>query len=194
MRLFVAVELSDAAREMAARVVGDLKRALARRLDARWVAPGNMHLTVRFIGYVKDERAAAVLAALAPPLAIAPFDIEFGGCGRFPPRGAPRVIWIGVPRGVSALAALHEECNRRLSPIGYEPEDRAYSAHLTLARIKDSRPADARQIDGACDGIVTGALKQRVEALTVFESRLSASGANYRSVLTIPFEPENRDS
>src|SRR5690349_17385130 len=115
MRLFVGVKLSDAAREMAARVAGDLKRMFARSLDARWVEPDNMHLTVRFIGHVPDARVSAVLDALARPLAIAPFEIEFRGCGKFPPRGAPKVVWIGVTRGLPSLAALHDTCNQRLS-------------------------------------------------------------------------------
>lgn len=189
MRLFVGVELGDAAREMAERVVTDLKRRLPKRLDARWVAADNMHLTVRFIGHVPDERAAAVLDALAPPLPFAAFDIELGGCGKFPARGAPRVIWIGLPTGLPSLTALHEEFNRRLGPLGYAPEERPYRAHLTLARIKDARAAAARQIDAACDGVRSGAVTQRVEAVTVFDSRLSPGGAHYHPVSKIPLEP-----
>src|SRR5262245_22813927 len=146
MRLFVGVELSDAARRLAAEVARALQRELEKALGARWVAPQNMHLTVRFVGYVPDDRAAAVLEALMRPLDVPAFEIELGGCGRFPSRGAPRVLWIGVRTGLASLRTLHEEFNRRLAPIGYEPESRPFSAHLTLARIARARPAAASAI------------------------------------------------
>jgi 2'-5' RNA ligase len=189
MRVFVGVELGDAARDMAVRVASELKRQLGTRLDARWVPPENMHLTVRFIGDVPDERAPAVLDALGHPLEFKPFVIELGGCGRFPPRGAPRAIWIGLPGGLPSLTALHEEFNRRLAPLEYDPEDRLYTAHLTLARIKDARAAAAREIDTAFARVRTGTVTQRVEAVTVFESRLSPKGSTYHAQLRVPLYP-----
>jgi RNA 2',3'-cyclic 3'-phosphodiesterase len=179
MRLFVGVELSDAARAMTERVAGDLRRTLRKAVDARWLAIENMHVTVRFIGNVRDERATAVLDAICRPVTLQPFEIEFGDCGRFPPRGAPRVIWIGLTRGLQSLAALHDEFNRRLAPLGYEPENRPFSAHLTLARIKDARAAAARSLDAAFDSVRPATVKQTIETITIFESRLSSHGANY---------------
>src|SRR5439155_10547 len=79
------------------------------RLDARWVDPANMHLTVRFIGHVPDDRASLLIEALRSPVSAAPFEVRLAGGGAFPPRGAPRVFWIGVPRGLEFLRVLHEE-------------------------------------------------------------------------------------
>src|SRR5262245_53413520 len=151
MRLFVAVELSSEARLVAERTAAELKRALKKTVTASWVAAENMHLTVRFIGHVPDDRAPALLNALSPPVEVAPFEVGLGGCGRFPPRGQPRVLWIGVTRGLPSLAALHEEFDRRVLPFGYEPEARAFSAHLTLARIKEPGRATTA-IDAALRG------------------------------------------
>jgi 2'-5' RNA ligase len=186
MRLFVGLPVSDAVRAMAARVAADLKRRLETTIDARWVPLENLHLTVRFIGYVSDDRAPSLIDAISQPLEREPFDIDLGGCGRFPPRGAPRVIWAGVTRGLPPLTALHDEFNRRLAPLAFAPENRPYSAHLTLARIKDARVASARQLDAACEHIHTGSVSQRVDALTVFESRLSSQGPTYAEVRRIP--------
>jgi 2'-5' RNA ligase len=186
MRLFVGLALGDAPRALAVRVAAELKPQLGRGLEARWVPAENMHLTVRFIGYVPADRAPAVISAVSPPLDFAPFEMALGGCGRFPPRGAPRVIWIGLTKGLPALTALHEEFNRRLAPLGFEPENRPYSAHLTLARIKDARAAAARQIDAAFEHIRTGTVAQRVDALTLFESRLSPRSATYVEVCRLP--------
>lgn len=186
MRLFVGVELSDATRDRAMEISTELRRTLGRTLDARWVAAENMHLTVRFIGYVHDDEARALVEALARPLDTAAFDMELSGCGRFPPRGSPRVLWVGLTRGLESLAALHGEFNRRLAPLGHEPEDRPFSAHLTLARVKDSRAGSAKLVDAAFESIATGTLTQRVDVATVFESRLTPRGPNYHAIRRVP--------
>src|SRR5438132_11735969 len=109
MRLFVAVEIDDRARHVAELAATELKRAMGPAVKARWVPVENMHLTVRFIGHLDASAASRVIEALTPPLDIPPFDIELGGCGAFPPTGPPRAVWIGVTRGLPALASMHEE-------------------------------------------------------------------------------------
>ena len=189
MRLFVAVELPDAVRGAARDTAATLRERLRRsrvRLDARWVDPANMHLTVRFIGHVPDDRASLLIEALRSPVSAAPFEVRLAGGGAFPPRGAPRVFWIGVPRGLEFLRVLHEEFNRRVAPFGYAPEDRPFSAHLTLARVKDVARGDgprARAIVEQFD-VDLGAFP--VTAATVFQSRLSPHGPTYEALVRIP--------
>ena len=189
MRLFVGVELSDAARRMAADVSRGLERTLGKTLSARWIAPENLHLTVRFIGYVGDEHVPTLIETLMHPLDIAPFEIELSGLGTFPPRGAPRVLWIGLTRGLPSLAALHQELNRRLAAHGHEPEDRPFSAHLTLVRIKDARASARTSVSRAFDAIRLAGVTMRVDAVTIFESRLSAIGATYVPLGRITLHP-----
>ena len=179
MRLFVAVELDDAAVAAAARTADALRAATKRTIVARWVPAANMHLTVRFIGHIADERADAVLAALTPPLPIAPFHIELGRCGVFPATRAPRVIWIGLAEGLASLEALHQEFDWRLAPLGFEPEQRAFSAHLTVARVKDVRSGSAAEVRERVRRIPPPAVRWRVERATIFQSRLSPGGARY---------------
>jgi 2'-5' RNA ligase len=188
MRLFVGVELNDEMRRLAAQIAGDLERKLGKTLNARWVPPENMHLTVRFIGNVPDDGVSALLAALTPPLDVAPFDIELGGCGRFPPRGAPRVLWIGLTKGLQPLAALHGEFNRRLALVGREPENKPFNAHLTIARVKETRAAGANTVDAVCQSVRISAVRQRVDTVTVFESRLSPHGSTYGVVRRTPLK------
>jgi RNA 2',3'-cyclic 3'-phosphodiesterase len=186
MRLFVGVELSDELRGLAGRVAGELQRKLGKTLNARWVAPENMHLTVRFIGHVPDDNVPALVEALTQPLAVAPFDIELVGCGRFPPRGAPRVLWIGLTKGLQPLAALHAEFNRRLALVGHEPENKPFNAHLTLARVKDARAASARTFGEIFESVRLPELRQRVDRVTLFESRLSPRGSHYTALSRVP--------
>jgi 2'-5' RNA ligase len=179
MRLFVAVAIDEAARAVATEVQQRLQVAVSPVLKARWVPPQNMHLTVRFIGHVDDAHSQAVIDALTPPIDVAPFDIALAGCGMFPAGGAPRVLWIGLERGLAPLAQLHEACNQRLRPFGFEPEARPFSAHLTLARIKDAPRGSARAVRDAVNAITVPVTRWHVNHATLFQSHLSPKGARY---------------
>lgn len=179
MRLFVAVEITPEARRVAEATADDLRRAIGPALKARWVPAENLHLTVRFIGHVDDARAPAVIEALAVPLDLPAFDVELGGCGVFPPSGAPRVLWIGVTRGLPGLAAMHEVFNARLQPFGFDPEPRAFNAHLTLARVKDAAKGAAAAVREALRGVVPAVTHVHVTRATTFRSHMSPNGPRY---------------
>ena len=186
MRLFVAVELAEHVRRAAEDVARALQRELADTLRARWIDAANMHLTVRFIGHLADDRAAAVLEALRPPVAITPFTVALGQPGVFPPQGPPRVLWIGLEEGFPSLKAMHEECNRRLQPLGLEPENRPYRAHLTVARVKDAPRSSAVAVRNAIHCVAVPDVRCPIDHATVFESRLSSRGSTYLPLLRTP--------
>ena len=186
MRLFVAVTLNDAAIVAAQDAAEEIRRRLGTAVRARWVNAENLHLTVRFIGNVAGDRASAILDVLRPPLSIQPFDVELGVCGVFPPSRPPRVIWIGLASGVPQLQGMHEELNRRVAPLGYEPERRPFSVHLTLARIKDAARAEARTMRDAVRSVRPAPARSPVTSATVFESRLSPRGAVYQRLFDVP--------
>ena len=190
MRLFVAAEPSSDVRRAAGAAAERLRAALrSKGLDhgIRWIADENLHLTVWFLGEVSDARAGAVLDALRAPVHEPAFMLHLSGLGAFPPSGPPRVFWMGVSQGTDELARLHDEIGARLVPWGFRAEARAYSAHLTLARVKEPPPAAARGAirqllrDGDAD-----AGGCRIEALTVFRSRTSPAGAVYEALLRVP--------
>ncbi|HYT68506.1 MAG TPA: RNA 2',3'-cyclic phosphodiesterase [Vicinamibacterales bacterium] len=188
MRLFVAVELDENVRAAAEGVARDLERRLDPRVSARWVSVDKMHLTVRFIGHIVDDRVPTVLQALRPPLSIAPFEVALGSCGTFPRTGAPRVFWIGLAEGLSSLQAMHEEFNRRLLPLGFASEDRPFSAHLTLARVKEMPRESGRPTRETIAATRVPAVACRVDAATVFQSLLSPKGSKYAPLLHVPCE------
>lgn len=182
MRMFVAVEISDRLRQAAAAAATRIRQDVGRALEARWVDPVNMHLTVRFIGQVDDDRAPDLVKVLAEPVRVAPFEIALGRCGVFPARGGPRVVWLGLTTGLPSLAAMRDEFSRRLALLGIEPEDRPYSAHLTLARVKDLRkegrgsPAAVRE---AIEKVDVAPARCRVDRATIFRSHMSSAGSWY---------------
>ncbi|HEX5473312.1 MAG TPA: RNA 2',3'-cyclic phosphodiesterase [Vicinamibacterales bacterium] len=191
MRLFVAVPLEPGMRQRADVAAADLRDRLRRarvRLDARWVDPANWHLTVRFIGHVPDDRAPALIAALSAPLPIESFELCLAGAGAFPASGAPRVFWIGVREGSAGLRALHERCDERLAPLGYAPEARPFSAHLTLARVKSVARGEGPAVRALLAETPAHLGCGRVSGATLFESRLSPHGAAYHPLTRLPFE------
>jgi len=185
MRLFVAVEVDGSVLAAAEQTANDLRRRLGSAVRPKWVAAANMHVTVRFIGHVAEERVPALFEAIRHPLEIAPFEVVLGGCGAFPPHGAPHAFWIGLREGVSSLRQMHDEFNRRLLPLGFEPETRPYSAHLTLARVKDAPRGSGAIAREAVRAVRPITARCRVSYATVFQSKLSPHGPKYERVLTV---------
>jgi 2'-5' RNA ligase len=180
VRLFVAVEIAPLV-AAAASALSDLLRRRAGRLapDARitWIPTARLHITVRFIGNADDARTDAIRAALEPPLRVEPFDLVLAGSGAFPRAGAPRVLWAGVSAGGESLDKVEREVTARLQEVGVAPEPRDYRPHLTLARIRDAAGlTSSRLCEGLADQMVG---TTRVEAITLFESRLSPKGPTY---------------
>ena len=176
MRLFVAVEISDEMRRVAARTAETIRRTLGQGIEARWVDPQKMHLTVRFIGHVGDDRVPGLLKILVEPVSIAPFVISLGGCGVFPSSGGIRVVWIGLRTGLPSLIAMHDEYNQRLAPFGFEPETRPYSAHLTLARVHGRCASGKRAV---IKDVAVDASASEVHRATIFRSHMSSAGSWY---------------
>ena len=189
MRLFVAVELDEAVLAVAQATAEELRRRIGDALRPKWVSGANMHLTVYFIGHVTDDHVPAVLDALRPTLPIAPFDVVLGECRMFPEFGPPRVLWIGLKEGLSSLASMHEQFGVRLLPLGFEPEDREFHAHLTLARVKDAPRGSAAAAREALRSVHVPAARCPITHATVFESRLSPKGPTYTPLFGVPLRP-----
>ena len=190
MRLFAGVELDSPVKASAVDVAVRLRDRLHRvapDLQARWVPADNLHVTLWFIGEVDAARGVAIQQALAgAPFPTAAFDLALAGCGAFPPSGPPRVFWIGAERGTGEMAALYGEVGARLAPLGFVPERRAYTAHLTIARVKDPGRGTSRAVRAALDATPAACGVSRVSAVTLFQSRLSPKGAAYEPLLRVP--------
>jgi 2'-5' RNA ligase len=190
MRLFIGVELEDGAKAAAADVAERLRQRLNRRvpgLRARWIEPENLHITLWFIGEVPDARVDHIAEALKNPgFTIPPFDLSLGGCGVFPPSGQPRVFWIGVRHGSQEMGAVYRNIGERLEPLGFLPERRDYTAHLTIARVKEAGAGSARAVRSILDELPSDCGTSRVAAVTLFRSRLSPRGATYEPQLRVP--------
>lgn len=189
MRLFIGVELDDALKAAIAAEIDRIRREIERRrarVQARWVPPENHHITLWFLGEVDDSRAASVAKALERPFETPAFTLRISGAGTFPPSGAPRVIWMGIAEGSPSLRSLHEDLATRLAPLGFEREARAYSPHLTIARVKEGPPALRDTLRAAVGDV--GACT--VGAVTLFRSRTSPKGATYEALFRVALPGE----
>jgi 2'-5' RNA ligase len=184
--MFVAAWLGGDAREEAATVLERL-RAEAPEAPVRWVPPENLHVTLRFLGDVEEDRADDFVRRLGPELSrVAPFEYRLEGLGAFPRRGAPRVVWAGLSQGGRELAAVASRVEQAALEAGVldRAEDRPFHAHVTLGRPKGHRGL-GRLRD------LLGELSFRgqthfLEEVTLAESRLTPRGAVYGAVARLP--------
>ena len=166
-----------------------IRERLGRQQDRsiRWIPSENLHITLWFLGEVREERCDAVVDSLRPRIAERSFRVQLSGVGTFPPSGSPRVLWLGVRDGQHALARVHAEIGKRLVPLGFAAESRPYSAHLTLARVKEPLPvAVRRSFRDAMQSVEASAGGWIVDKLTVFRSRTAPTGAVYEPLLRVP--------
>ena len=188
IRSFVAIELSDQARQALADLQENLKAQVPPKA-VRWTRPESIHLTLQFLGDVAPGKVEAIAEALRGVGAgQAPFTIQLKELGVFPNPGRPRVVWVGVAEPSGALVALQKGVTQALEPLGFEPEKRPYSPHLTIGRA-DRRAArqDLAEVGELVTRTEVGTLGQvRVEHVVLMKSDLQPGGAVYTPLAVIP--------
>lgn len=193
MRLFVAVDLPDEARQAIAVHQKLLAGPLSKSKEGlKLVEPSRMHLTLLFIGEAQDERVPAIVESMNAPASMPPFDVTFGGVGVFPPRGAPQVLWIGIAEGAAPLERLQHDIVERVRAVGIAFDDRPFHPHLTLGRWRGAdrrRPSAERRSSPEQLRRQVAALDRsdriasvRVTRATLYQSRLSSSGPAYTAL------------
>jgi RNA 2',3'-cyclic 3'-phosphodiesterase len=175
VRLFVAVHLTDEIRERLASAQDRLRRAQA---DVSWVKPGNLHITLKFLGEVEPKRLDRIRPALAEVAqGVAAFSLEVAGMGAFGGR-IPRVVWVGVQAGSGQLAELARRVENGLGGIGFPKEKRGFTAHFTLGRVRSPRNVESllarlREEQAAGFGMAS------VGWFSLMQSELNPSGSIY---------------
>ena len=186
MRLFVALDLPEAAREAFRNLIARLKKDCP---GARWVRPKGIHVTLKFIGYVETSNLDSIRAALAPIRSKQPVEIEFRGLGFFPNERKPRVLCCGVEASAN-LASLAADVGRALEPLGIPVESRNFAPHVTLARLEPEKisSAEVQKLVGAAHEIEGKSFGSALEAeFHLFESILKPTGAEYQKLQAFPF-------
>jgi 2'-5' RNA ligase len=178
VRAFIAIDLDPEIKSALEALVRALKSS---RADVRWVGAGAMHLTLKFLGQIDEARADRVRRVLDTiACRHAPFGIRVEGTGSFPDEKRPRVLWAGFA-AEPKLGLLQEDLDRALEPEGFARENRAFTPHLTLGRVKgpDRLAAAMAELDRHKAAVFGAMLAGR---LALFESLLRPEGAEYRIV------------
>jgi 2'-5' RNA ligase len=186
MRCFVAIDIDEAVREDVRRLQETMRQeADLKRSEAKWVEPENMHVTLKFLGEVRDQEIAEVCRIVNETAADhGRFSLEIEGVGTF---GRPaRVVWSGMS-GEADLVALQKDLDGRLAEAGWPSENKEFTAHLTLCRVKSTRAGKVLH------GVVARHAAERlgtvfVDSICVYRSDLMSTGPVHtvisRSMLT----------
>jgi 2'-5' RNA ligase len=181
-RLFIGVALDEDVRHALEQAT--LPQGVARPEPAglRWLSPASWHFTLQFLGAVADELLAAVREACRQAAgAVGSFEIEPGAPGAFASPRRAGVLCIGLAQGSEHLAALAAAVRSATEPLGFTPETREFSAHITVARLK--RPTT---VVALLETMRVPALRMRVTELTLFRSHLSQHGSRYEALAVYP--------
>lgn len=184
VRTFVAVDLPQAVKAQIGQIIGQLK-PVGHMI--RWVRPEGMHLTLKFLGEIAEERLATVYQAVEKGAeGVSPFSFVLAGMGGFPDLRRPRVIWVGVPRGQEPLKKLQEQVELHLAECGFPRENRGFSPHLTIGRVKSLR--GIQPLLERLPSISYQSDEIPVTAVKIMRSQLKPTGAEYSELKVVNLE------
>jgi RNA 2',3'-cyclic 3'-phosphodiesterase len=185
LREFIAIDLPLDLRQAISSQTGSLQHG-QDRLAVRWIPVGNLHLTLRFLGDVSEASQDLLEQTLLREAAVhAPFDLALQGLGAFPNPRRARIIWIGV-EAPAGLINLQHGIESAVNRLGYPLEERPFSPHLTIGRVRQNvTPAELEQIHAGLDSTrVNFPGKFTVGAVHLYKSDLRPEGAVYSRLLT----------
>ncbi len=180
IRSFIAIELPEEAKEGLARLRKELERD--EHKFVKWVGPGGIHLTLKFLGNIPSKRVTEITEAIKEAAqGISPFNLEISGLGAFPSIRQARVLWVGIGGEVDKLSRLQKNIDSALAALGFAKEERPFVPHLTLARIREGASPPERRSFGELVGSTTFEDKYHVEveAIRLMRSQLTPAGAIY---------------
>jgi 2'-5' RNA ligase len=182
VRTFIAIMLDASLHNTLTEVVGKFASTNA---SVKWVSPENTHVTLKFLGNIDEERLPDIYTACERAAeGLAPFDIEMRAVGCFPNIKRPKVVWLGVGKGIDALREISQRIEAELEDIGFPHEKRGFKAHLTIGRVKGRQGVSdlCRLLEENSD-VVIGSM--RAEKISVMKSKTLPSGPIYTELRAI---------
>lgn len=182
MRAFIAIELPEEIRREIAYIQEELKQAEA---DVKWVIPENIHLTLKFLGNVPDDKIEKIKTTLdIIATAHKKFETSLFKIGVFPKLEYPRVVWIGVDKNCALIEEIASKVEDKCESIGFPKEDRPFSAHLTIGRVRS--PKNKGVLKEKMLSISVKPHSFIVDKLMLFQSTLTPKGPIYTTLHQFP--------
>lgn len=188
LRAFIAVEIPLEVRQAVTNATSDLQKRIGSLV--RWVSMENMHLTLKFLGDISPSNVDIMTQMIRAETDLFNcFDLRFGGLGSFPNLKRPRVIYIGI-QAPAALETLQRGIDSASRRLGYESEERGFSPHLTIGRVKQNVTSTEQQtIRRALEETKIDALgTARVDSVHLYKSDLKPSGSVYTRLYSAPLK------
>jgi len=186
VRCFIAIELPEEIKTGLKHLQAQLKSG--KQFSVKWVDPYGIHLTLKFLGNVALDRIGEITGAMGEAAqGVSPFHLEVKDLGVFPNLRRVQVVWVGVRGEVDKLARLQQRLESNLALLGFAPEGRRFTPHLTLARVRDQASPDERQRLGQliADTRFEAAYSFPVDAISLIRSQLTREGAIYSRISSV---------
>jgi len=183
VRCFIAIGLPDEVKAGLKDLQAQLKSG--GQGSIKWVDPYSIHLTLKFLGGVDGDKISPITAAMEEAVqGVSSFSLKVEGLGAFPNLRRVQVVWVGMSGEVDKLAHLQQRLESGLAGLGFAPEKRRFTPHLTLARVRDRVSLDERERLGE---LIAGtkfeaARSFPVEAVSLMRSQLTREGAIYSRI------------
>jgi 2'-5' RNA ligase len=179
MRTFIAIALTREIRDYLASIQEELKKC---RADVKWVQPENIHLTLKFLGERDEKKIEKIKLELEETARDKKsFSIRLSAVGAFPKLDFPRIIWVGIDRGEKETEEIAYELEERIAKIGIPKEDRPFSSHITIARLKS--PLNRESLVQELKKLAPPQGKEfKVGKITLYKSTLTPQGPIYEAL------------
>ena len=176
MRTFIAIEISETIRNALVQIQSHLKYSGA---DVKWVEKDNIHLTLKFLGEISEEKTEKIKTILDSIAKEAkPFEMTVKEIGAFPKIEYPRVIWVSLDKGRDESKILAEKIDEALSKIGFQKETRPFASHLTIGRVRSAKnKAALKEKMTSCE--LLSISPYSVYSVILFQSTLTPKGSIY---------------
>lgn len=180
MRTFIAVEIPAEIKEKIGRYIDYLRGSFQ---NVKWVSPKNLHLTIKFLGEVKEKDLDTLIECIEPILSdFRSFNLALEHTGFFPSLKNPRVIWIGSDGGADNLLDIFQELEHCLENIGIDRETRTFSPHLTIGRVKRNHNKHSAQNNYNVDIPEFEPFSFQVNSIALIKSTLTPKGPIYEKL------------
>ena len=186
VRSFIAIELPNELKVGLSQLEAQLKSG--KQSGVKWVNPYSIHLTLKFLGSIAVDKISQITKAMeAAAQGISPFHLEVKDLGAFPNLRRVQVVWVGISGEVDRLGQLQQRIESNLARLGFAPESRPFTPHLTLARLRNQASLDERQRLGE---LIAGtrfevAYTIKVDTISLMRSQLTREGAIYSRISAV---------